>query len=66
MEDQKTSKTKVKCMDLDKINRVEIINHADNHIEKGRILTLYKGMKHFKDFDISIQDDGQTIKIFLT
>lgn len=48
-----------------KINRLEIINHANNNKPIGRILTLYKELKDFNSIEIQIQDDGKTIKIFL-
>jgi len=52
-------------IDEEKINRIEVINHADNEHPIGRLLTLYKKRGHFKNVAISIQDDGKTLKIFL-
>ena len=49
-----------------KITRLEIINHAKNDKPVGRILTLYKEMGHFENIELSYQDDGKTLKIFLT
>ena len=48
------------------ITRLEIINHAKNDKPVGRILTLYKEMGHFENIELSYQDDGKTLKIFLT
>jgi hypothetical protein len=52
-------------IDKSKITRIEVINHADNNKPVGRLLTLYKEMGHFHTVDISIQDAGQTMKLFL-
>lgn len=52
-------------VDVDKINRIEVINHAKNDKPIGRLLVLYKELGHFEEVDFSIQDDEQTLKIFL-
>ena len=52
-------------VDSDKINRIEVINHAKNDKPIGRLLVLYKELGHFEEVDFSIQDDEQTLKIFL-
>ena len=52
-------------IDLEKISRIEVINHAKNRYSIGRILTLYKEIEDFDSIEISIQDDGRTIKIFI-
>ena len=52
-------------IDVEKINRLEIINHAKNDKAVGRLLTLYKELKHFNSLEFSVQDDGETLKIFL-
>jgi hypothetical protein len=52
-------------IDIEKLNRLEIINHAKNDKEVGRLLTLYKELGHFNNLEFSIQDDGRTLKIFL-
>jgi hypothetical protein len=54
-------------IDETKINRVEIINHAttENGNGIGRLLTLYKEMGDFNSIELSIQDGGKTLKIFL-
>jgi hypothetical protein len=52
-------------IDVEKLNRLEIINHAKNGMAVGRLLTLYKELKHFNNLEFSVQDDGKTLKIFL-
>ena len=49
------------------IDRVEIINHAtaENGNGIGRLLTLYKEMGDFNSIELSVQDGGKTLKIFL-
>jgi hypothetical protein len=52
-------------IDFDKISRVEIINHATNNGHRfGRLLSLHQDI-NFKSLEISIQDGGRTMKIFL-
>lgn len=57
----------MKEIDETKIDRVEIINHAttENGNAIGRLLTLYKEMGDFNNIELSIQDGGKTLKIFL-
>ena len=55
----------MKEIDETKINRIEIINHASNDHPIGRLLVLYKEMFDFEGVEISIQDGGRTLKIFL-
>lgn len=52
-------------IDDSKITRIEVINHAKNDYSIGRILTLHKILGDFDIAEISIQDDGRTMKIFL-
>lgn len=52
-------------IDESKITRIEVINHADNDKPVGRLLTLYKELNDFHTVNISMQDDGRTMKIFL-
>lgn len=52
--------------DLKKINRLEVINHAKNRFDVGRLLTLYSQLGDFKKLEFSIQDDDQTLKIFIS
>ena len=47
------------------ITRLEIINHAKNDNPIGRILTLYKEIGDFNSIELSYQDGGRTLKIFL-
>jgi hypothetical protein len=47
------------------VNRFEVINHADNDRPIGRILTMYKEMGDFQEIELSYQDGGRTLKIFL-
>jgi hypothetical protein len=48
-----------------KITRLEVINHAKNDRPVGRILTLYQELGDFKSIELSYQDGGRTLKIFL-
>ena len=48
-----------------KITRLEVINHAKNDRPIGRILTLYKELGDFQSIELSYQDGGKTLKIFL-
>jgi hypothetical protein len=52
-------------LNVNKLNRLELINHAKNDKAVGRLLTLYKELKDFKSLELSVQDDGKTLKIFL-
>lgn len=47
------------------VTRFEVINHADNDKSIGRILTMYKEMGDFNEIELSYQDGGRTLKIFL-
>jgi hypothetical protein len=47
------------------ITRLEVINHAKNDMPIGRILTLYKELEDFNNIEVSYQDGGMTLKIFL-
>ena len=63
-------KTKIKYMDtlekIDKVTRLEVINHAKNDKPVGRILTIYKELGDFETIELSYQDGGRTLKIFLS
>jgi hypothetical protein len=50
---------------LKPITRVEVINHAKNDKPIGRLLTLYKELGDFNSVELSFQDGGKTLKIFL-
>ena len=52
-------------IDTEKINRLEIINHAKNSRSIGRLLTLHKDLGDFNSLEFSVQDHGETLKIFL-
>lgn len=52
-------------IDLTDVKRLEIINHAKNNLEIGRVLTL-RADRDFKVLDASIQDGGLTLKLFLS
>ena len=52
-------------INVEEINRIEVINHAKNDKPIGRLLVLYKKLGDFEEVDFSVQDDGQTLKIFL-
>jgi hypothetical protein len=47
------------------ITRLEVINHAKNDMPIGRILTLYKELDDFNSIEVSYQDGGMTLKIFI-
>jgi hypothetical protein len=47
------------------VTRFEVINHAKNDMRVGRIMTLYKELNHFIDIELSYQDGGKTLKVFL-
>ena len=48
------------------ITRLEIINHATNDKPIGRILTMKKIYGDFQEIELSYQDGGKTLKIFLS
>ena len=52
-------------IDIRKIDRLEVINHAKNDKDLGRLLVLYKELGHFDSLDFELQDDDKTLKIFL-
>ena len=47
------------------ITRVEVINHAENDRQIGRLLSLHKSLGDFNSIELQLQDGGKTIKIFL-
>jgi hypothetical protein len=49
----------------EKVDRLEIINHADNIFDKGRLQVFRKENSHFDNIECSFQDEGKTLKIFL-
>ena len=52
-------------MDYSKITRLEIINHAKNDRQIGRLLSLHKSLGDFNALELQLQDGGETLKIFL-
>lgn len=52
-------------IDESKVTRLEVINHASDKNRIGRLLTLYKELDDFDHIEISMQDGGRTMKIFL-
>ena len=50
-------------INTDKINRLEVINHADNSRSIGRMLIMYQELGDFKNLKVDVQDDGRTMKI---
>jgi hypothetical protein len=55
----------MKEINEEKITRIEVINHAQNEMSIGRILTLHKELNDFESIVVSVQDQGRTLKIFL-
>jgi hypothetical protein len=51
---------------LEKVTRFEIINHADNNKPIGRLLTMYQELNDFNTIELSFQDGGKTLKIFIS
>jgi|DEB0MinimDraft_10_1074344.scaffolds.fasta_scaffold69167_5 hypothetical protein len=54
-----------KKIDEKKITRLEVINHAKNGKDIGRLLTLHKSLGDFNALELQLQDGGETLKIFL-
>ena len=52
-------------INIDDITRIEVINHAKNKLPTGRLVVLLKDMEDFDEVEVSVQDDGKTLKIFL-
>ena len=52
-------------INIDDITRIEVINHAKNKLPTGRLVVLLKNMEDFDEIEVSVQDDGKTLKIFL-
>jgi hypothetical protein len=48
------------------VTRFEVINHASNDEQFGRLLTMYKSSGDFKNIEVQYQDGGRTLKIFLS
>ena len=43
-------------INLEKISRIEVINHAKNTYSVGRLLTLYKELEDFDSLEIARQE----------
>lgn len=56
---------KLENFKLEDLNRIEVINHAENSKSLGRILVLYKELGDFEEVEMSFQDNNKTLKIFL-
>ena len=48
------------------VTRFEVINHASNDEQFGRLLTMYKSSGDFKNIEVQYQDGGKTLKIFIS
>jgi len=55
-----------KVIDESIITRVEVINHAKNGKDIGRLLTLHKELNDFTSLEVDLQDNKRTMKIFLS
>ena len=51
---------------LNNITRLELINHSKIKHAIGRLISLYKSEKDFNSVYFSIQDNGRTLKIFIS
>jgi hypothetical protein len=63
--DAEPTEEKIVTINVDSIERLQVINHYDSAIVKGSMVNLYKSMDDFERISISIQDNGKTLKIFL-
>lgn len=52
-----------KVNNSEKVTRLEIINHANNTMKKGRLFTIRN--PEFSKIEVMYQDDNRTLKIFL-
>ena len=54
-------------IDIDKIDRIEIINHAgtSERLNYGRCFGAFKELNDFGSLEFSLQDGKKTLKIFL-
>lgn len=53
-------------MDLKKVNRVEVINHTKSSEEGGGRAYVYWDTKNNTDVELSLQDLGKTLKVFIS
>jgi hypothetical protein len=66
LEQAKEMEAKQQQLDLTNITRLEVINHASNSHPIGRVLTMYEKTGDFTVVDAEFQDDGKTLKIFIS
>ena len=52
-----------KIPNIENVTRIEIIDHSNNSLEKGRIVTKYLANNELLRF--SFQDNNKTLKIFI-
>jgi hypothetical protein len=62
---EETNRNNIQLPEVDRVTRLEVINHAKNSMQVGRLLTVWKEMGDFEDIDFDLQDNGRTLKIFL-
>jgi hypothetical protein len=62
---EETKRNNIQLPEVDRVTRLEVINHAKNSMQVGRLLTVWKEMGDFEDIDFDLQDNGRTLKIFL-
>ncbi len=56
-----------KMIPTDGITRLEIINHYSAEVNPiGRVFSAHKQLDDFEILEINVQDQGKTLKIFLT
>jgi len=65
MKSKQKAEDEAKKIDEKKITRLEVINHAKNGKDIGRLLTLHKSLGDFNAIEIHLQDGSKTLKIFL-
>jgi len=65
MTPKEKTEDKAKKIDEKKITRLEVINHAKNDRQIGRLLSLHKSLGDFNALELELQDGGETLKIFL-
>lgn len=56
----------MKNLDTSKVSRVEVINHTRTLEEGGGRVYVYWDTKNQSDIEVSLQDTGRTMKIFIS
>ena len=51
--------------DINKINRLEVINHSNNNYPIGRLVTVHRELGDFRVIHLELQDKDKTLKIFI-